>query len=90
MKYFINGKLVDSAPTSAISGNPWNSLTQLSALLHSRGKKLPAGSVVLAGAATPAVALEPGMQVRLEVVSLATGQSGGVPNAEFHVKGMKD
>ena len=78
MKFFINDKLVDTAFGSAISGNPWNSLCQLSELMHSRGKVLPAGSVVLAGAPVQAVSLEPGMQVRSEV--------SGFEEAYFSVK----
>lgn len=66
----INGKPAQSARSSAISGHPVRSLVQLCELLAERGLSLPAGSVVLAGAATQAVAMEPGMRVELAVERL--------------------
>jgi 2-oxo-3-hexenedioate decarboxylase len=66
----VNGKPAQSAPSSAISGHPVNSLVQLCELLAPRGLSIPAGSVVLAGAATQAVALEPGMKIKLTVEEL--------------------
>jgi len=62
----IDGVPRQRAPGAAISGDPVLSVVQLCALLAARGKSLPAGSVVLAGAATVAEALAPGMEVRLE------------------------
>jgi 2-oxo-3-hexenedioate decarboxylase len=69
MRLFVDGALKAEAQSSAISGNPVESLVQLLALL--RGKELPAGSVVLAGAAASAVALSTGQLVKLEVAELA-------------------
>ncbi len=66
----VNGKAVQSARSSAISGHPVNSIVQLCELLTSRGLELPAGSLVLAGAATQAVTLEPGLEIRLTVEKL--------------------
>jgi len=66
----VNGKVAQSAPSSAISGHPALSLVQLCELLAPRGLAIPAGSIVLAGAATQAVQLEPGMKVRAIVESL--------------------
>jgi 2-keto-4-pentenoate hydratase len=40
-------------------------------MLHTHGHELPAGTLVLAGAATPAEPLSPGKVVRLEVTGLA-------------------
>ena len=70
MRMFVDGRLSHEAPSSAISGHPLQSLVQLCALLSETGRALPAGSIVLAGAATAAVALAPGMEVRLEVEEL--------------------
>ena len=70
MALFIDGREHDHAPSSAISGHPLQSLVQLCAMLEGHGRALPAGSIVLAGAATAAVALQPGMEVRLEVEQL--------------------
>ena len=67
----INGVAAQTAKSSEILGNPLESLVMLCELLNSRGSYLPAGSIVLAGAATVAVALEPGMQVSIEVEGLS-------------------
>jgi 2-oxo-3-hexenedioate decarboxylase len=66
----VGGKTAQRDLSAAISGNPLQSLIQLCELLEERGQRLPAGSIVLAGAATQAVQLEPGMKVRLEVARL--------------------
>lgn len=68
----VNGKPAQSAMSNAISGNPVQSLVQLCELLTERGQSLPAGSIVLAGAATQAVPLEPGMEVNLRVQELGS------------------
>jgi 2-oxo-3-hexenedioate decarboxylase len=70
MQLFVDGQLSQEAPGSAISGHPLLSLVQLCELLAAQGRALPAGSLVLAGAATAAVQLKPGMEVRLEVEGL--------------------
>lgn len=53
-------EVVASGTTAAILGHPLHTLPRLAALGRRFGLQLPAGSVVLAGAATEAVALEPG------------------------------
>jgi 2-oxo-3-hexenedioate decarboxylase len=63
----VNGKAAQTALSEEIAGNPLLSLVELCRLLDARGLALPAGSVVLTGAATQAVALERGMTVRLRV-----------------------
>lgn len=72
MKMSVNGALVQSARSDAISGDPVLSVVQLCALLAQRGQVLPAGSIVLAGAATAAHMLQPGDRVRLDVVGLGS------------------
>jgi 2-oxo-3-hexenedioate decarboxylase len=67
MRMTIDGVLKQEADSNAISGNPLDSLVQLAALLP---HPLPAGSLVLAGAATVAEMLSPGMKVHLEVDGL--------------------
>jgi 2-oxo-3-hexenedioate decarboxylase len=67
MRMSIDGVTKQEADSNSISGNPLDSLVQLAALLP---HPLPAGSVVLAGAATVAEMLQPGMKVRLEVEEL--------------------
>lgn len=70
MEMKVNGEVVESGNSDAISGDPVVSVIQLAELLAQRDQYIPAGSFVLAGAATAAVNLEPGMQVELVVDSL--------------------
>jgi len=70
MTMAVDGEVVQAASSAAISGNPWQSLVDLVAMLFAHGEGLPAGSVVLAGAATTAVQLTDGMRVTLRVVGL--------------------
>jgi len=71
MKMKINGELVQEGNSNAISGNPVLSVVQLCELLAEREQYLRRGQVVLAGAATAAVALEKGMTITLEVQDLS-------------------
>ncbi len=66
----IDGETVQKASSKEISGNPINSLFQLCDMLNARGISLPAGSIVLAGAATQAVPLKPGTQILLSIEGL--------------------
>ncbi|WP_207841219.1 2-keto-4-pentenoate hydratase [Williamsia soli] len=66
----VNGAVVHQAHGSAIFGNPLRSLVLLSEHLARCGDVLPAGSVVLAGAVTDAVPLEPTCQYRLSIDGL--------------------
>ena len=70
MQMKVNGETKMEGNSRDISDDPVISIIQLAELLHQRGKFIPAGSVVLAGAATAAIALEPGITVSLEVESL--------------------
>ena len=63
MELRIAGRLAQAAPSSAISGHPAESLVQLVAMLGAHGHSLPAGSIVLAGAATAAAPLVEGARV---------------------------
>jgi 2-oxo-3-hexenedioate decarboxylase len=69
----VNGTTAQKASSAAISGNPLMSIVQLCEILAQRGRVLPKGSIVLAGAATQAVQLEDGM-----AVSLSAGVLGEV------------
>jgi 2-oxo-3-hexenedioate decarboxylase len=68
----VNGQRAQAARSDAISGDPVLSVVQLCELLAQRGESLPAGSVVLAGAATVAHMLQPGDRVKLTVEGLGT------------------
>lgn len=70
MEMTVNGETAQTGISSDISGDPVISVIQLCELLASRGRKLQAGSIVLAGAATPAAELRPGMIIGLQVEGL--------------------
>ena len=70
MAMSVDGAVRQRAKGNAISGDPVLSVVQLCELLASRGRSLPAGSVVLAGAATVAEPLRPGQMVCLTVGAL--------------------
>ncbi len=70
MSMRVNGEEVEKGNSKDISGDPVQSVVQLCKLLKERGQKLKAGSIVLAGAATPAIAMLPGMKVDLVVQGL--------------------
>lgn len=56
----INGEIVATASSGAVLGHPARSIQMLVAWLHGRGRTLPAGSVVLTGGATEAIAIKAG------------------------------
>lgn len=70
--FSVNNKPVHFGSTAAILGDPVLSLQELVKLLHVEGKILPAGSIVLAGGATAAVALNHGDKVRAEMQDLGS------------------
>jgi 2-oxo-3-hexenedioate decarboxylase len=70
MRMFVDGRVAHEAPSSEISGHPVDSLVQLCAMLAPMGLGLTPGQIVLAGAATPAIALEPGREYRLDADGL--------------------
>ena len=70
MRMKVDGETLMEGNSREISGDPVVSVIQLAELLAQRGKSIPAGTFVLAGAATAAIALKPGMVVSLEVDSL--------------------
>jgi 2-oxo-3-hexenedioate decarboxylase len=59
----FNGRALQVGSTAAILGHPLRSVVQASRLLHAAGQSLPAGSLIMAGAATAAEALRPGVHV---------------------------
>ncbi len=64
------GAPVQAALASEVSGNPLQSIVELCQILAERGRALPAGSIVLAGAATQAVPLAKDMTVKLGIEHL--------------------
>lgn len=74
MQMFVNGEEAQSGNSHDISGDPVVSVIQLAQLLSERDQFIPAGSFVLAGAATSAVNLEPGMKIELMVENMGNMQ----------------
>lgn len=71
----FNGHAVQLGSTGAILGNPLRSIVQASQLLAAAEMSLPAGSLIMAGAATAAEALRPGLHVSTDI--------GGLGRVEF-------
>lgn len=74
----VNGRLVQSGSTGAILGDPMRSLVQASQLATKAEMVLEAGSLIMAGAATAAEALQPGAHVSAEIT--------GLGRVEFHTR----
>ncbi|MGH8702077.1 MAG: 2-keto-4-pentenoate hydratase [Burkholderiales bacterium] len=79
----FDGRDVQVGSTAAILGHPLRSVVQASRLLHGARMSLPAGSLIMAGAATAAEALRPGIHVQCRI------GSGGAAlgRVEFHASG---
>ncbi|WP_206995404.1 2-keto-4-pentenoate hydratase [Trinickia mobilis] len=71
----FNGRDVQTGSTAAILGHPLRSVVQASHLVAEAETPLPAGSLIMAGAATAAQALTPGLHVQCVV--------SGIGQAEF-------
>jgi 2-oxo-3-hexenedioate decarboxylase len=67
-----NGQLVDTAAGAAILGHPAAAVAWFVRKLAARGQQLPAGSVVLAGSLTAAIAVAPGDEVRVTIDHVGT------------------
>lgn len=66
----FNGRPVAMGSSGAILGNPLRSVVQASQLISAAGMALPAGSLIMAGAATAAEALAPGVHVSADIGGL--------------------
>lgn len=68
----VDGRPVQVGSTAAILGNPVRSLVAAARLVARWGERLEAGSIVLAGGATAAHALQAGMAVRCQMQTLGS------------------
>lgn len=68
----FDGRPVQIGSTAAILGNPARSLAAAARMSAASGERLEAGWIVMAGGATAAEALRPGVYVQLDVQSLGT------------------
>ena len=67
----VNDQIVETGKSEAISGDPMKSVEQLLELTKRFGQTFESPGFVLAGAATPAYNLEPGIEVKLHVTGLS-------------------
>ena len=67
MNMFVDGKIAEAGLSKEISGDPVVSIIEQCRLLAIRGKKLKAGTFILAGAATAAISLKPNSHVQLQI-----------------------
>lgn len=70
MAMSFDGQVIQQGSSAAILGDPLLSLVAAARLVAESGEVLEAGDIVLAGAATSAEALAPGVQVSLEAEQL--------------------
>lgn len=74
----INGETVQTGSSHAILGNPLESIAEASKMMVKYNHSIPAGSIILAGAATSAVYLKSGDQIE--------GTFGHLGSVTTHVK----
>ena len=67
-----NGSPAAIAASAAVLGHPAASVAMLANLLARRGEEIPAGTLVLTGGATEAIAVSPGDSITLRVQSLGS------------------
>ena len=72
IRFSIDGKQVHEGSSNAILGNPWESFVAATRLATQYGQEIPSGFYIMAGAATPAVYLEEGQFVFVEVEKLGS------------------
>ncbi|WOH37492.1 fumarylacetoacetate hydrolase family protein [Thalassotalea fonticola] len=70
----FDGNAVEIGSSAAILGNPYRSLAAAARVAGEAGKVLPAGSIVLAGAATAAQPIKPGMHIKLHCEKLGVAE----------------
>ena len=74
MSLEFDGEAVQVGSSAAILGNPYRSLVEAARLAGNAGMTLETGWIVLAGAATAAEALRPGVHVRVSTQQLGTAE----------------
>lgn len=79
----FDGRDVQIGSTAAILGHPLRAVAQASRLLHAAELSLPAGSLIMAGAATAAEALRAGVHVQCRVGAGAAS----LGRVDFHAAG---
>ncbi|HYW91179.1 MAG TPA: 2-oxo-3-hexenedioate decarboxylase [Gammaproteobacteria bacterium] len=67
-----NGEIVETGAGAAVLGHPASSVALLANMLAERDREIPAGSVILSGGITAAVAVEPGDSVCARVQGMGS------------------
>ena len=67
-----NGEVVAMSTGAAVLGNPAESVAMLANMLGERGEEIPAGTFVMTGGVTAAVAVEPGDSILVRYHDLGT------------------
>ncbi len=70
MNLRVNNEIVASGSSNDILDHPINSLVEAARCIGAAGEELKAGQIILAGAATAAVALEPNQTISADVANL--------------------
>ncbi|MCC6073950.1 2-oxo-3-hexenedioate decarboxylase [Pseudomonas sp. GCM10022188] len=67
-----NGRIVATASAAAVLGHPAQSVAMLANMLGARGREIPAGTLILTGGVTEAVAVEAGDNVNVRFQHLGS------------------
>lgn len=67
-----NGQVIEVGAGAAVLGNPATSIAMLANMLGERGEEIPAGSIILSGAITAAIAVEAGDNVTMRAQGLGS------------------
>jgi 2-oxo-3-hexenedioate decarboxylase len=67
-----NGEIVDLGAGAAVLGHPASSVALLANMLAERGEEIPAGTTILTGGITAAVAVERGDSVKVRFQGLGS------------------
>lgn len=72
VKMYENDMVVQQGSTAALLGHPIRCIVQVSELLAEKGQELPAGSIILAGAATAAHVMQTGCTYKTEIEAIGS------------------
>jgi 2-oxo-3-hexenedioate decarboxylase len=71
LRVLVDGEeAVDTADITAATGDVFDAVASVAATLEAAGERLRAGDVVIAGSIVPALALEPGQEIAMELEPL--------------------
>ena len=67
-----NGEVVEVAAGAAVLGHPASSVAMLANMLSERGEEIPAGTFIMTGGVTAAVAVAPGDSINVRYHALGS------------------